>query len=358
MVGLAELGGFIQIPLPLRLAGPAHEVVRRFHFVKRLKSDTTGADESRGRTILIANFDGIGADLRRVYEAYGDVEYVSCGKSGPTSKGIARVVFQTADAVENVMGLHIERADEEVERVADLEEQLADGVAASAQNASAQNDDADDCDGEWQTQDAVDIEGDKTEGVGEGVGPGDTPCGLPKWLSEYFGARPGLEELQRRIDAQMAAYDARQQEEERRADAARNVPDEDGFITVSRRARRNTHTDGVVHVKAGSAASAIAAEAAATAALMKEGTVQGGLTDFYKFQVRAKREDQIDDLRKKFQQDRVRLARAREMRQYGAMSGPLTGNASLNPSHPGSRHSTQPSVGEKRKRKSNEGQVV
>lgn len=63
------------------------------------------------------------------------------------------------------------------------------------------------------------------------------------------------------------------------------MPDEDGFITVTRgvkRGGRTANSDGTVHVKAGSAARALAAEAAATAAAKSQ-----GLRDFYRFQTRC-----------------------------------------------------------------------
>ena len=109
---LPWLGGFVQLPVPLRLNRGAHGVLRRYHFVKQLKaSSTSGSGDSSGsgwstvktlgpesdkakeddvrqRTILVANFDGTDSDLRRIYSQFGEIESVNPGKGEATQKEI------------------------------------------------------------------------------------------------------------------------------------------------------------------------------------------------------------------------------------------------------------------------------
>lgn len=337
MPGLAGIAGFVQLPLPVRLTGAAQSGIRRYHFVKRLKAAADGGaegeDDARLRTILIANFDGVVADLKRVYGAYGAVESAVGGKGGRESKGIARVVFECADAVGGVMGVSVKRASAEALRVVEAEEAISDGAAAAANEGGAWTD-ADSTaagDGEWEVagaaEDGDDDDAESAEQTNED-GEEEVPlCGLQLWLSEHYDARPGVSALQAHVDTRMEEYDERRKEEERRANAARNVPDEDGFITVQRRGRHSL-TDGVVHVKAGSATKALAVEAAATATAKQQ-----GLNDFYKFQLTSHRAGEIEDLRKKFQMDTVKLARMREMRQLTDMASVQKRQAKKEESH-------------------------
>jgi len=282
---LPALAGFVQLPLPLRLNRAAHGGVRRFQFVKRLQpaaqaegddagGEAAAADDARARTILVANFDGAEGDLRRVYGAFGAIESVDSGSGG---KGIGRLVFCEAAAVDAVMRLTADGADRAAAAVADAEEELEDGGGGAD---------------------------------GEGAEP--PPTGVAKWLGEHFDARPGLPALQNYCDSVLAGYDERRKAAERAAEAARDVPDEDGFITVTRRARRNTHTDGTVQVKAASAGSAQAAERK----LKQDGPngAERTFSDFYRFQTRARREDELSSMRAKFEVDKQKIARAKALR--------------------------------------------
>ena len=349
---LASIAGFIQLPLPLRLTGGCHADVRRYHFVKRLKAanphtgtatanasgrsggggsggrtalgnenSEVGADDSlhaseetvdhRLRTILVANFDGNEAELRRIYGVYGLIESASCGKCGPMAKGIARVVFNAADAVDKIMSLDSQRADQYAALVAAKEEALEEGASAAAQvdSGNENSDSGNESDGEININ--FDAPGCGRSAAEEQEEEERPSMGLQKWLAMHFDARPGISALQERIDTRMAGYDERRRAEEKRQAAALNVPDEDGFITVTRGARggRTANSDGTVHVKSGSASRAIAAEAAAAKAQR-----EAGLRDFYRFQTRDKRQREISSLRQQFQADRLKLARAKQLR--------------------------------------------
>jgi hypothetical protein len=70
----------------------------------------------------------------------------------------------------------------------------------------------------------------------------------------------------------------------------RSEPDEDGFITVTRREKEE-----VVVEKKNRAVN---------------------LEDFYKFQKREKREKRMDELRRKFEEDKIKVERAKEGRKF------------------------------------------
>ena len=155
---------------------------------------------------------------------------------------------------------------------------------------------------------------------------------MAKWLAEHFEERPGVVALQSYCDDVLAGYDVRRKENERAAKALLNVPDEDGFITVTSGGRRNTHSDGTVQVKAATAGSAAAAERR----IAKNGGVANGaertFSDFYRFQTRARREDELSSLRTKFEADKQKIVRAKERRQGGNSGGlDISGNARYAP---------------------------
>ena len=343
------IGGFVQLPLPLRLNRGAHAAVRRYHFVKQLKAASAAGsgeqptegeaeDDARLRTILVANFDGADGDLRRAYGQFGEIESVNPGKAGPTGKGIGRVVFADVGAVNAVMQLTVRSAAAAAATVARAEDELED--AASEQGAGKVDDDGFEVVGSQEEEDDDGFQTVGAEDEGEDFEQGESqaggaaaesvrvPTGMAKWLAEHFEERMGHAALQNYCDDVLAGYDVRRKENERAAKALLNVPDEDGFITVTSGGRRNTHSDGTVQVKAATAGSAAAAERR----IAKNGGVANGaertFSDFYRFQTRARREDELSSLRTKFEADKRKIVRAKERRDGGL---DISGNSRYNP---------------------------
>ena len=57
---------------------------------------------------------------------------------------------------------------------------------------------------------------------------------LSEWCKEYSEQKVDVTELQTEIDAYMADYDRRQEEEKEKALESEGVPDDEGWITVTR----------------------------------------------------------------------------------------------------------------------------
>lgn len=124
--------------------------------------------------------------------------------------------------------------------------------------------------------------------------------GEKRYQTHHTLAFPPKPILQKSINAYLSAFT--------RAEAARNrlrarqraVPDEDGFITV---------------VRGGRTGPARLEEAeAAKEKLEERKKKRGAKEDFYRFQVREKRKERERELRKKFEQDRRKVAEMRERR--------------------------------------------
>ncbi|KAJ1932115.1 hypothetical protein GGF37_007168 [Kickxella alabastrina] len=131
--------------------------------------------------------------------------------------------------------------------------------------------------------------------------------GLSRYLYEYRAERPPTELHQEDVDQYMAKFEAAQYERERMLEQQQNVPDADGFVTVVRRGRNTRNSDGQ------GAVTAATADEAREAGKKKKEVVFGNM---YRFQVRERKKDQLDDLRKKFDEDKEKIARMRQTRQF------------------------------------------
>lgn len=113
-------------------------------------------------------------------------------------------------------------------------------------------------------------------------------------------AFPPKPNLQKSINAYLSAFTRAETGRNRLRARQRAVPDEDGFITV---------------VRGGRTGPARLEEAeAAKEKLEERKKKRGAKEDFYRFQVREKRKEREGELRRKFEQDRRKVADMRERR--------------------------------------------
>ncbi|KAK9768151.1 hypothetical protein K7432_001445 [Basidiobolus ranarum] len=129
--------------------------------------------------------------------------------------------------------------------------------------------------------------------------------GLEKYEYMYQRTRMDPEALQAQIDDFMKKFSEAQHEAAQAEAALYNVPDEDGFITVTRKGRRNNNTDGKISV------TAIKAEEAQNLKPKKK-----ELVDFYRFQMREAKRDKLVELRKKFEDDKKKIQQLKTARRF------------------------------------------
>lgn len=129
------------------------------------------------------------------------------------------------------------------------------------------------------------------------------PVGLVKWCDEYESRFVDVDELQKEIDVFMAAYDQRLEEEKKRAKAMDGIPDEEGWITVTKYGKRPVipRTDAV---------------AQKINALEKKKRSHKELLNFYSFQIRESKMEHIAQLRKKFEEDKRRISLMKSSRRF------------------------------------------
>ncbi|CAK7296353.1 Ribosomal RNA-processing protein 7 homolog A [Vulpes lagopus] len=127
--------------------------------------------------------------------------------------------------------------------------------------------------------------------------------GIHKWISNYVDSVPDPETLRIEVDTFMEAYDKRIAEEEAKAKEEEGVPDEEGWVKVTRRGRRPVLPR---------------TEAASLRVLEKERQKRARkeLLNFYAWQHRETKMEHLAQLRKKFEEDKQKIELMRAQRKF------------------------------------------
>jgi RNA recognition motif-containing protein len=141
--------------------------------------------------------------------------------------------------------------------------------------------------------------------LGSSIGVNSSTQGLKAWVNAHKAQKPGNAELQRQLDKWMEDYEA---EEERRKASAMASMEEDGWTVVQRHKGRKKNTS-----ESGVTVGAVAAAAAAARAAKKRPIEHA---DFYRFQQREKRRNDLLELRERFEEDKRRLVELKAVRKF------------------------------------------
>ncbi|KAF9186929.1 Ribosomal RNA-processing protein 7 [Haplosporangium sp. Z 767] len=129
--------------------------------------------------------------------------------------------------------------------------------------------------------------------------------GVSKWINEYHTKRPQHSTLQSKVDEYMEKFERSEYEAQQAALARLNVMDDDGFTLVTRAGAKGANTDGVIKI------TAIKAEDVKNIKPKKK-----ELQDFYRFQMREAKRDKLVDLRRKFEEDKLRIEALKVNRRF------------------------------------------
>ncbi|OMH82985.1 Ribosomal RNA-processing protein-like protein [Zancudomyces culisetae] len=145
--------------------------------------------------------------------------------------------------------------------------------------------------------------------------------GIQRYKFEYQKIRPELDTVQKEVDLFMQKFEAAEYEREKAISAQRNVPDEDGFVTVS---YSNKNRKGAFDSMGGANADismvtgssmtvtgnkALSEKLAAKKKKMEHAT-------FYRWQQRENKKQEINDLRKKFEDDKAKIEQLKAKRRF------------------------------------------
>ena len=141
----------------------------------------------------------------------------------------------------------------------------------------------------------------------------DASCGLSsnsnfilEFISEHVATRLSLASIKSKVDTEMAVFTENERLEKEEVERIRNMPDADGFVKVTRGKGRRTNTDGN-----GASVMPLSTEDA-----LNLKPKDHGLVDFYRFQMRESKRTQLADLRKRFEQDKLKIASLKEKRKF------------------------------------------
>ncbi|XP_062263800.1 ribosomal RNA-processing protein 7 homolog A [Platichthys flesus] len=130
--------------------------------------------------------------------------------------------------------------------------------------------------------------------------------GVQKWIQQYTESFIQPDKLQQKVDSFMEGYDKRKREaeEKQKEEAAQEQEDEEGWVKVTKGhkgAKARPHS-----------------EAANKRTLQKEirKKKRKELMNFYSWQQRNTQKEHIADLRKKFEEDKQKIALLRQQRKF------------------------------------------
>ena len=131
---------------------------------------------------------------------------------------------------------------------------------------------------------------------------------LAQQVEAHQQALPDAASLSVTAAAVVQEFDAKVAEERRKRE--RVVVDEDGFVLVTRKGKRSRNEEG------GASVSTVT-----TAAAERAGKTRRSLTkvDFYRFQQREAKRNEIAELRTKFEADKARIMQLRAQRKFRPM---------------------------------------
>ncbi|KAG9002359.1 Ribosomal RNA-processing protein 7 [Tulasnella sp. JGI-2019a] len=148
----------------------------------------------------------------------------------------------------------------------------------------------------------------------------DPPIGLAHYIAQYDSLRPSLDIVKEHVDSSMAAYDFIQSQtaaaRARETDEA--ILDDDGFTLVTRGGgRKGKAAGGGVGVVTKDFQLAVQQGVQNdTSIKLTKHLKKIQKADFYKFQVREKKKAEFTELRKKFEEDKIKINKLKANRKF------------------------------------------
>ncbi|KAL8644945.1 MAG: hypothetical protein Q9210_006989 [Variospora velana] len=132
---------------------------------------------------------------------------------------------------------------------------------------------------------------------GEGSEGQVPPLGSARYINHHKLQYPDREQLLQSANTYMSEFAAREAEQARLQARKRQVPDDEGFITVTKGGRNGP-----------------ARQESAQESAVKQKEKQKGLEDFYRFQHREKKKEKAAELMRKFEEDKEKVRKMKEKR--------------------------------------------
>lgn len=127
--------------------------------------------------------------------------------------------------------------------------------------------------------------------------------GVKKWAEEYNSNFIDITTVQKEIDGFMSDYDAKVEEEKRKAKEMESVEDEDGWITVTKHSKKPTISRNETVSKK-------------IIAKQNRANARKSLLNFYRCQLRETKMEHILEMRRKFEKDKALIAQMKANRKF------------------------------------------
>eukprot|EP01031_Cornospumella_fuschlensis_P040515 gene40515-49384_t len=118
----------------------------------------------------------------------------------------------------------------------------------------------------------------------------------------FLWKREDPEQWQARVDEEMREFEEDEERERREHQEAREKPDDDGFILVASKNKRKREDDHNVH--------------RGKTQRTRKNKKDTELKNFYRFQIKEQKMKQLDILRKKFEEDKEKVAKMKDARKF------------------------------------------
>ncbi|EGF82547.1 hypothetical protein BATDEDRAFT_86342 [Batrachochytrium dendrobatidis JAM81] len=154
--------------------------------------------------------------------------------------------------------------------------------------------------------DVIDEDDQQTDDIDPEETQAANQMGINKWILQHIAMFPKTDHLQSQVDQAMSLFDDSEERAKQELEKKHNAPDDDGFVLVTRgRGKYNTSSDGK------GAVVTVAQESAKT---LKPKNL--GLVDFYRFQKREAKRNELAELRRKFEEDKSKIEVLKTKRRF------------------------------------------
>ncbi|CAM9799115.1 unnamed protein product [Scytosiphon promiscuus] len=269
---------------------------------------------ARGKTLFVGNVDDQGGRLcrkrvedrlRRALSSCGKILHVQASKAPPVEgAGGTETVLAGAGAAEKTATTGATRfAHVCFSSAKGVQEALAlDELASGISDATKMETDEGEEGGQEGSGEPDDVENRDENG--------DETCGYAALIQRHRRKFPPREALLDEVDSRMHRFEQAEAAEMAKRKALLEKPeDDDGFVTVTYKRKRGRNSGGD-----GNPAGGGGMLTAGGAKKKRKGA--GELSDFYRFQMRETRREQLATLRSKFEQDKARVAKLKEQRKF------------------------------------------
>ncbi|KAI8084333.1 ribosomal RNA-processing protein 7-domain-containing protein [Gilbertella persicaria] len=305
---LQEFQGFKVLPVIMT----EDKNVRHYFYMRKHESKSLVDEDIKDRTLFLLNLptDTTDRHLRKLFKGHG-IEQITYSDSGASvteeywkimeKKNEAAAAAAEAEAAtkknkrNKKRKIEEEEEQEEEETVQKRELRRLFTSGSSAHIVFSTNQDLLDVLNMTRVEKKWAKEDEQTE----------QPLGFGRYLLAYQLSRPNAHDLQKQVDSFMMKFKADEYKKEREKLERMNQMDEDGFTVVVRHKKAKT-TDGSTNI------AAISAEAAEQYQPKKKKE----LLNFYRFQMREQKQNELVELRKRFEEDKAKIAQLKQNRKF------------------------------------------